>query len=378
MTRQAEPKRLLFLFSDTGGGHRSAAEAVREAIADEFGARYAVDMVDIFKDYAPSPLNRVPAVYPFLVRWPRAWAWGYRLSDGRRRARLMFTGFWPYLRRQAHALVNEHRCEGVVSFHPFASHPVLRAFGQRPPPFITVVTDLVSTHATWFNPGSAYCLVPTPQAYQRALECGLHPSRLRMFGLPVSRRFLARTEEKAALRARLGWPPGIPMVLLIGGGEGMGRLKQTALSIDRSTLPVGIAIVAGRNDTLKAELSRIHWQVPVFIYGFFNEMPLLMQAADFLVTKAGPGTLNEAFISGLPIIVYDYLPGQEEGNASYVEGHGAGVWAADSEAVIATLNHWVHNPEVVERFTNASRDLARPEAGPKIARLIDSHLQGRI
>ena len=98
------------------------------------------------------------------------------------------------------------------------------------------------------------------------------------------------------------------MVLLVGGGEGMGPLEPTARAIDAAHLPVQIVIIAGRNKKLKERLQKHHWRTPTTIYGFVQEMPDFMRAADVLVTKAGPGTISEAFIAGLPMIFTAVCP----------------------------------------------------------------------
>ena len=73
-------------------------------------------------------------------------------------------------------------------------------------------------------------------------------------------------------------------------------------------------------------------------------MPDFMRASDILLTKAGPGTISEALIAGLPIILYHRISGQEEGNVSYVIDEGAGVWAPETEDIIETLKYWLENP----------------------------------
>ena len=84
--------------------------------------------------------------------------------------------------------------------------------------------------------------------------------------------------------------------------------------------------------------------IPTKIYGFVREMPEFMRAADILVTKAGPGTISEAFIAGLPMILYSRMPGQEDGNVTYVVEKGAGVWAPEADLVVDTLRSWLEQP----------------------------------
>jgi 1,2-diacylglycerol 3-beta-galactosyltransferase len=365
---------ILFLFSDTGGGHRSATEAVIEALHLEFGERIQAVMVDIFKEYAPLPLNRIPQLYPHMVRAPRAWGLGFRLSDGYRRSHLMTAGAWPYVRNRIRKLVQQHASDLVVSVHPLAISPVLKALGANRPPFITLVTDLVSTHALWYDRRTDLCLVPTQMARQRALEFGLRPDQVQVVGLPVADDFCHPAADKKLLRARLGWPEALPVILLVGGGEGMGPLGEISEAIAAAHLPVALAIITGRNKDLKAHLEARKWDGPTFIYGFMRNMPDLMRAADVLVTKAGPGTISEAFNAGLPLILYSRLPGQEDGNVTYVTARGAGVWAPKPEKVVATIKTWLKHPEERQKATEASKRLARPEAARVIARILAQEL----
>ena len=366
-----ERLKILFLFSDTGGGHRSAAEAIIEALGLEYGDRFSTEMVDIFKDYSPPPLDLLPGIYPYMVKIPDLWEAGFRLSNGRTRTRALTYGAWLYTRRQTEELIRQHPADLVVSVHPLAAGPVLKVLGEDRPPYINVVTDLVSTHAIWYHRQVDLCIVPTAAAYRRALYFGLRPDQVVTLGLPVAERFSQPAGDRMELRARLGWPQERTVVLLVGGGEGMGPLEHMAHALGDSGLPLTLVVVAGRNKPLQERLEGRKWSIPVRIYGFTREMPDFMHAADILVSKAGPGTISEAFISGLPIVLYSRLPGQEDGNVSYVTSVGAGVWAAQPRQAVAAIRNWVEHPESFARAAEASRSLARPDAARQIARLLN-------
>lgn len=370
------PLRFLFLFSDTGGGHRSAAEAVREAVLDVPGIQAEVDLVDILLEYAPPPFNRLPALYPSLVKNPARWELFYRLSDGRRRAGSIQSVAWPYVRSAAQRTLRNHPADLVVSFHMAPIDSTVRTLKRLPPerrrPFVVIVTDLVSTHAFWFHRGADLTIVPTAPALRHALASGLRPERVVELGLPVADRFCRPPEDRSQLREALGWPLDRRMILLIGGGDGMGPVEATARAIDRAGLPAGLAVVAGRNAALRERLERTKWQIPVFPYGFVRNMPEMMGAADILVTKAGPGTISEGLNAGLPILLYSYLPGQETGNVPYLTECGAGIWAPGPVDVVSGLRVWLEDPAAYERARTAARGLARPDAARQIAaRLIE-------
>ncbi|RPI32813.1 MAG: galactosyldiacylglycerol synthase [Chloroflexota bacterium] len=376
--RPPEKPNILFLFSDTGGGHRSATEAIIEALVMTYGDKIDTEMVDIFKDYAPPPLDRMPAWYPRMVRVPQAWRLGYRLSDGNRRVRLITTTFWPYVRRIARHMVTSHPCNLIVSVHPLASAPMLSALGKNRPAFVTVVTDMVTTHALWYHRRTDLCLVPTETAKLRAIKCGLNSRQVHVVGLPVANRFCLPMGDSAELRARLGWPQNQPVILLVGGGDGMGPLQKTAEAIAEAGLPATLVVVAGRNQKVKTKLEAHRWPMRTFIYGFVREMPDFMRASDILVTKAGPGTISEAFNAGLPLVLYSRLPGQEDGNVAYVVSEGAGIWAPHPELIVSALRNWISHPDERKQAASACRRLARPQAAAQIAQILAEQVGVRV
>lgn len=361
---------IVFLFSDTGGGHRSAVEAILEAMSLEFPGKMTAEMVDIFKEYAPPPLNQATTVYPPLSRMPEMWELGYRISDGKYRSRNLMNVLWPYIRNSTRRLIREKPCDLLVSVHPLSNTPFLKAMRHDHHPFMTVVTDMVSTHAFWYDNRSDLVVVATDEARERGIAYGVDPEKIHVVGLPVAERFCHPPADKEQVRQRLGWPTDRPVVLLVGGGEGMGPLEKISRAIDESGLEVSLAIVCGRNARLKTTLETYDWNVPVKIYGFTRDMPDFMAAADILVTKAGPGTISEAFIAGLPIIIYSRMPGQEDGNVFYTVDHQTGVWAPHSQRVVAAIREWVEQPEKRQEAVAACQRVARPQAAREIARLI--------
>lgn len=361
---------ILFLYSDTGGGHRAAAEAIIEAIDLEFPGQVTTEMVDIFLRYAPPPINLAPRIYPRLSRMPNVWEMGYRASDGRRRTRFAYRMLWPYVRRGLQRLMINHPASLIVSVHQMINAPVARiahAFGL---PFVTVVTDLVSTHAAWYSPRTDLVIVPTQAAFERGLAMRMPAERMRVVGQPVADRFCLPPGDRIALRKQLGWQVDQMTAILVGGGEGMGPMAATAFAIDAARLPMQLVIVTGRNTELRKQLEQHSWQIPVYIYGFVTEMPDFMRASDVLISKAGPGTISEAFIAGLPVILYSKMPGQEDGNVDFVVAEGAGVWAPQPHQAVETLRIWLDQPEArAAAAANAVR-LARPDASRRIARLL--------
>jgi len=366
----AHKPHVLFLFSDTGGGHRSAAEAIIEALNVYFPGEVTTEMLDFFAEYAPPPFDKAVTTYAPMAQVPDLWELGYRLSNGKYRSKLIQEVLWPYVRKATENLVEDHPCDLFLSVHPIINTPILRALGPGHDPYLTVITDLVTTHALWYNKNATMTLTPTEEARQRGIDLGLDPDRIEVVGQPIADEFRQPAPPRDVLRKQLGWPEDLPVVLMVGGGEGMGPIEEMVQAIDQASMELMMAIIAGRNQALKKSLESANLKTAHEVYGFVTNMPDLMNAADVILTKAGPGTISEAFIAGLPIILYSKMPGQEDGNVDYVVEKGAGVWAPYPEQVVTTLRYWLDTPDVFERVSTTSKALARPDASLKIARRV--------
>jgi 1,2-diacylglycerol 3-beta-galactosyltransferase len=360
---------IMFLFSDTGGGHRSAATAIIEALEVEFSGEFTWEMVDFFKLYSPPPFNTAPETYAPMAQVPDIWEFGFVASNQRLTAPLLQDVVWPYVRKYVDRLLDEHPCDLIVSVHPIINTPLLRALKKREQkiPYMTVITDMVSTHQWWYAKDVDILIVPTEEARQRGLKLGVPAEKMHVVGLPIADRF-THPLSKADARAKLGLPDDLPLVLLVSGGEGMGPLEETVQAILEAKLPIGMVIIAGKNEELKARLEALEYPYPAFIKGFVREMPEYMQASDVIITKAGPGTISEAFIAGLPIILYSKMPGQEDGNVDYVVDHAAGIWETDPHNVASILERWLQNPEEMRAYAAASAAQGRPDSSRLIAR----------
>jgi 1,2-diacylglycerol 3-beta-galactosyltransferase len=171
------------------------------------------------------------------------------------------------------------------------------------------------------------CFVPSNVLGKAARQRGLVPSQIVQHGLPIRKGFWsvdesATTKSKAIdeatkkqMRKELGLDVDLPTVLVVGGGDGMGGIenisKDLANRLGRSgTKPTSqMVVVCGKNEAAFKNLEKFCCGkgVKLYVKGFVNNMDEWMKASDALVTKAGPGTIAEASICGLPCMLFSYL-----------------------------------------------------------------------
>ncbi|HEY65733.1 MAG TPA: glycosyltransferase [Caldilineae bacterium] len=364
--------KVLILISETGGGHRSAAEALAEGFHARLGDQVQVRIVDLITEHTFWPLNLLRHTYRPMVDdamwlWRTIWHLGERPLVIRAIERI----FTPLTSRPVGHYFRQQAPDLVVTVHPLVNHAALRVLRRAGlmVPFATVVTDLVTAPPVWFCPDADLCCVPTEAARERALKCGMPPERVVVTGMPISlkyRRPPVGPQERASIRQRLGLHPELPTVLIVSGGEGMGPVGPIATSVADALareITAQMIIVCGRNRTLAERLKGLSWPIPVSIQGFVHNMPEWMAASDCIVTKAGPGTICEALCMGLPILLSGFIPGQETGNVPYVVENGVGAYAEDPEEIAGIVVRWLRpgNPELHEMRARA-RALAQPDA----------------
>lgn len=365
-------KKILILLVSAGGGHTASAKAISEAVDRCCRGQVSTSIVDVTKEHGFRPVTRMDEAYRWLQK-DGIWLW--KLLWHKDRAWLteaVLRMVYPMFSRSIERIYARERPDLVVSVHSLVNHIPLRVLRKKVDahiPFVTVVTDMVTVHSSWCCPRVDYCMVPTEAARRNALRHGMFAEQVEVVGQPVSLSFAAGMVEKGSVRARLGLDPERPCVLVVGGGDGVGPIYETARALAIRVPGVQLAVVCGHNRGLKKRLKAIEWEIPVRIDGFINNMPELMSASDLIVTKAGPGTLAEAFIAGLPVIIFGYTPGQETANVDYVLGHRAGAFATDPNEIARIVSGWIgpDNNEWEHLVANAA-GLARPDAALVIAR----------
>jgi 1,2-diacylglycerol 3-beta-galactosyltransferase len=369
--------RLIFLFSDTGGGHRASAEAVARAMELEYPGRFEIDMIDPFVQGSRPLIRWLVYRYSWVIKHlPKIYGLVFHGTDNRMMVRAAIRSFGRQVRPGINRGVGDGDTPpaGIVSFHPLTNHVTIQVLDKLglDIPFVTVITDMTDVHRFWITRRADIVVVPSMEARRLCISKGLDPRRVHIAGLPVNPRFHGPLHgpQKAALRRRLGLA-NVPTLLLVSGGEGSGRLRAQAKGLDRAGLGLQLLVVCGRNQKVQARLEGDKWKGKVHVYGFVDNMPELMQAADAVVTKAGPGTITEALISGLPLFLTGFVPGQEEGNVKFVIEKGVGYYTPRVRQLVkAVRRSFVEDRPEFDRMQGHAEAVGRTDAAAEIAQLI--------
>ncbi|MFI1760914.1 glycosyltransferase [Streptomyces sp. NPDC020800] len=357
--------RITVVSASVGAGHDgAAAELARRLAADGF----TVDRFDLL-DLLPAHLGRAvqEGYHRMLVRAPWAYQRIYssteRTGGGGPAARALLRTAEDRLSRALHPGTG-----AVVSTYPGASRVLgnLRLKRRVNVPVLTYLTDF-SVHPLWVADGVDVHLAAHAVPAAQARAAGARD--VRVCGPVTAPRFRpCDAEQRARARAAFGLPEGAPLALLVAGSWGVGPVRKVALELRDCGAAVPV-VVCGRNEALAEQLRADGID---HAYGWVDDMPGLMHAADALVQNAGGLTSLEAFASGLPVVSYRCIPGHGLTNAAALDAAGAAVWVRDPADLKSVLCDLIDGPLGEHQRAAGLALFARtPEGGPaaEIARV---------
>ena len=263
-------------------------------------------------------------------------------------------------------LIKNIKPDLILSVHPNFNASVLNILNEFniKIPFVTLIADLVSISPLWADPRADYIICPTKEAEEKCIEFGVSPSKLKVMGFPVRARFYKNMDSDIS---RNNYDPARPLrCLIMSGGEGVGNMSRIA-KIILSNYNSKVAIIAGRNKILKRRLELSlseKFSGRVEIYGFTNNIQELMCESDIAVTRGSPNVAMEAVSCNTPLIITGALPGQEEGNPSYLEKYNLGVTCNDIRFLKQIIDRLLKNNG---SELNAIKESQRKYRNPNIA-----------
>lgn len=369
-----QKKRCLIITSDAGFGHRSAALSVAKALEVLYPGQVEILVTNpIQESNTPTVMKPIEKGYDRSVRFsPGLYRLSYEVSDSRLVSEVVEGALALMLQRIMADTIREFKPDVILNTNEMFNTPigrVLQETGARTPSF-TVVTDLADVHSLWFSPEPDRFFIANEWVKVKALESGVPEGKLVTSGIPVSPDFSLNQVEKQALRGSLGLDPD-RLTLLFVGSNRVSNLQDYLQVLESFPTPVQAVVIAGGNDELYKKLVDSHFDFPVEVRNFEKNVPQWMMASDILVTKAGGLIVSEGLAAGLPILLIDYLPGQEEGNVRFLLSHQAGAFVQNVGEFRAMIDYWLQeDASRLSQVARASAALGHPEAAMTVARAI--------
>jgi 1,2-diacylglycerol 3-beta-galactosyltransferase len=382
-------KRIHVLFHDAGGGHRNAAFALK-TISEQQQRPWEINPVQ-FQDLTDhlDVLRRLTGIriqeqYNILLR--NGWTWGseYLL----RVLQLTIRIFHKPMVKLLADYWRDNPADMLISVIPHFNREIAESWTGTYPgrPFVTLITDMADFPPRfWIEPVSEQIVIAgSERAVEQARGFGkTNGNLLQASGMILRPDFYApQNETPQKIREELGLNGQVPTAIVLFGGYGANVIYDIVEQVERAQLPLQMILICGKNEKLAERLRAREWRVSLHVVGFSKEINRLMHAADLMVGKPGPGSIAEAMVSGLPVLVEcnsSTLP-QERFNTEWVTEKQVGLVTRSFRDVIPALQQFLEPEKLaaMKRNTLQQRSRAVFEIPEFISGLLGSPEQAHL
>jgi len=356
-------RKIHVVFHDGGGGHRNAAVAL-QTIAAQQGRDWQVELVQ-FQDLTDRldvlrKLTGIRIQQQYNIMLQNGWTLGSKYVL--RVLQLTIRLFHGPMVRLLEEYWRAHPADLLVSVIPHFNREISESWGAVYPgrPFVTLITDLADySPRFWIEPiKEQFIIAGTERAAEQARAFGHDEAHIfQASGMILRPDFYVNDDvDPVALRKEMGLQPDLPTAIVLFGGHGSKVMLYLAERLNKASLPLQLILICGRNDELAAKFRGRKWGMPVHVVGFTKEVHKLMRAADFLIGKPGPGSIAEAMVRKLPVLIECNawtLP-QERYNAEWVTEKRVGIVLKSFDDVVEGVQQILEPARLAEFRQNVA------------------------
>ena len=363
-------KNILVVTASMGSGHNKAANAVAEAIKRKYPVN-KINVIDfmstetayfnsLVKDIYLKMLDHTPSVYEFF----------YKFTSDSTKGSTIQSVFAHAMKKDMRELIKKYEADMVICTH--ASY--LKQTGEINIPLITVMTDFC-VHQFWLYKNIDIYFTANDLLKKEMVNQGLLEERIFVTGIPVGYNFRV-DYNRDDLLAKFKLEKDKPVALIMGGGLGLGGVKNALCQLERLKKDIQILVITGANVALWSEMNEYaqHSKHKIFVWGYSHNIQEFMSVATFLISKPGALTISEALTRELPMILHDPIPGPEVDNAKFVSDNGAAIWVKHQDTLDAVVREVLSDATILPKLRNNAKVLKKPYASDNIADVIANML----
>lgn len=334
MSNNMVPDKVVIIYAPCGAGHKMTAKALEEYFSRQAGI--SVETKDIL-DFAPSWYRFIyrDGYYLLIRKFPKLWSLlyqgtelGYKENICTKIVRIIESCFF----KPFYCYLEQTRPTVIITTH-FLPISLLKD-KKREFKFAAVITDYYP-HSLWVSTQVDQYFVASEYVKQILQQKGIREDKITITGIPVK-----------PVPATAGGHTGLFTVLILSGAGGIGDLSAIIKSLEIFAGKIQVIVNTGLNKQLQAKLAKEASKsaLAIQVIGFTDKMYEYYTVSDAVITKPGGLTVTECLAFGLPLLMINAIPGQEEENAKFVECKKAGLIVEDLKKIPEIISGWLKEP----------------------------------
>ncbi len=361
--------KVLILTITAGQGHNQAANTLSEYLRKN--PEVEAETLDTF-EYINQGLKEIISRGYLMSakRLPKVYGKAYRMAEKRDSENgYIMRATSSIMAKKLIKFVEEYDADVIVCTHVFAAMLVtdIEKKFKRDIKTVGIVTDF-TIHPYWEETELDYYVTANEFLTNQAVKKGIAEEKVLPIGIPIDPNF-AKFCEKPKARELLGID-NMRTVLVMSGSMGYGKMARMIKQLDSSDMEFQIISVCGNNQRLKKRIDKMKKKHKIYNYGFTDQVDLMMDAADCIVTKPGGITSSEALAKGLPMIIANPIPGQEDRNVEFLMNNGAAFKVSSTFPVDEAIYQMFSNEIRLGQLWQTARVLGKPQSTLKIVELV--------
>lgn len=375
-------KKILIFYASYGGGHLSAANSIKYYLSSNY-ENIDVELIDCMK-YINKPIEKITTTAYNEMAKRAPWAWGKIYSDSQKGPLAHITTrsnqvFAIKLLR----LLREKKPNLIISTHPFGSQmcSYLKRKGKITSKIATILTDF-APHDQWLvgSDYTDYFFVAHNKMKEYLISKNIPENKIFATGIPISNKFL-ETFNTSKILSSLGLKENLKTVLFFAGGKfGLGKSRTLEIfnTLVNDFNNIQVIAISGKNKKMYEEFNQIvkiaNKTDFIKVFEFVNNVPELMSASDVVITKPGGLTTTESLVSGLPMIIINPIPGQEEENAQFLEHSNVGIWLKKQMNITETISNFLSDDEKLKEMKENTKKISNRNSTKDICTILEAGL----
>ena len=365
------------IFSITAGqGHNQTAKVLSDYLN---ASGVECSYMDVFEYINPLLSESVSKLYLMSSKnMPQIYGGGYRMCEKRDAgANHMLPKMTnAFLAKRLLKLVRKEKPDVIICTHVFAALLVTYLTGHIDiqTHTIGIVTDF-TIHPYWEDTNLDYYVTASELLTNQGVKKGIPEYKFKPFGRPIDPKFSRRKDKKEA-RKELGLEDK-DTVLVMSGSMGFGNVLEEIKELDRLNLDYQIVTICGNNKKLKSQIDKLEMKKTIYNYGYVNNVDIFMDAADCIVTKPGGLTTSEALAKGLPMIMNNPVPGQEDRNVEFLLNAGAAMKVSKTFPIDDAIYNLFINKERRKNLDGSIKSLQKPDSTMDLVSFIIDLIQNK-